>query len=338
MFYIKELVSNKEIDKTPIWLMRQAGRYLKDYLKIKEQHSSFLSMCYNPETAAKITMLPIEKMPLDAAIIFSDILTIPNSLGLKVEFIQDQGPSIEKISKKNFDKLSIHNDKLQPTYEALKIVKKKLPVGKELIGFSGAPWTLLSYMIEGKGSKNFAQTKVFTSYEPQITKQIIKLLVEVISQHLLNQIEAGADIIQIFDSWAGFVTEDCYYDMVIEPTAKIVSNIREKNKSIPIIGFPRRSSFMYGEYIKGTGVDVISIDEFFPLKNALRIMEKHDVIIQGNLDPRCLLCDKSEIKDHVARITKTLGKGRFIFNLGHGVLPNTPLENVKYLTSLLKND
>ena len=338
MYYIKELVSKEKLARTPIWLMRQAGRFLPEYRKIKEGSSSFLEMCYTPEIAAKITLLPIDQLDFDAAIIFSDILVIPHGLGFDLKFINGEGPALKTISAtSNISKLKLDNRKLSPTYEAISMVKSRLKKGKELIGFAGAPWTLLSYMIEGSGSRDFAKSKVFITENPEITKELVDILIESVSEHLIKQIEAGADIVQIFDSWAGFLTEEDYYRLVVEPTEKIVKKVKSEYGNIPIIGFPRGSSFLYEKYAKETGVDVMSIDQFVPLEWAAKKL-KSDVIIQGNLDPRCLLCSKKQIKKHVDLIQERLGRGEFIFNLGHGVLPSTPVDNVKYLVRLVRGE
>ena len=321
----------------PIWLMRQAGRYLPEYRKIRVENS-FLNMCYTPEIAAEVTMQPIRRFDFDAAIIFSDILLIPQSLGLDLNFIESTGPVLSTIlNQHDFEKLnpSMGPAMLTPVYEAISLARKMLQKSKSLIGFAGGVWTLMSYMIEGNSSKNFVKSKVFIEENKATTKNLKEVLINAISNHLIAQIKAGADTVQIFDSWAGFLAEDDYQDLIIEPTQEIVRKVKRFYPNVPIVGFPRSSSFFYETYAKKTGVDIMSIDQFVPL-NVIREKLQDHVVVQGNLDPRCLLCSSSTVRKNVLAIKKALGEKKFIFNLGHGVLPATPIENVEYLVKTVR--
>lgn len=334
MTIIEELLRKKKLEKTPIWLMRQAGRYMKEYMTIKNNRSSFLNMCYTPEIAAQITMQPIEKFDFDAAIIFSDILVIPNALGLNLNFVGGSGPELATISSYKDLNDKAFGEILEPVYEALSIASSKLQ-DKSLIGFAGAPWTLFAYMVDGNSKQNFAKALDFIKSNRNAAEDIIKVLIEAVSKHLIKQIEAGANVVQIFDSWAGLLVElepSLYEDFVIRPTQKIVEQVKAKFNNVPIIGFPRGSKLLYEQYAKQTGVDILSIDQDVDLKWAVEKLKNY-VIIQGNLDPTYLLNDQEQIEKEVARIINTLGKGEFIFNLGHGVLPTTPIENVQFLVN-----
>ena len=335
---ILDLFKNKKIDSIPIWLMRQAGRYLPEYLNIRSQHS-FLNLCYNANLISEVTLQPIQRFGFDAAIIFSDILVIPHALGLDVKFIEKLGPQVQQI--KNSEDLylikKLDLDQLNPIYEGISQVREKLDKNKVLIGFVGAPFTLLTYIIEGKGGykTHFEQTKLQLFNQPNLIDKIINILEEAIIKHLSLQIEAGVDMIQIFDSWAGILAEDEYFKYVIEPTKRIVNNIKSKYPEIPITGFPRLSGSLYHDYIRETNIDCVSIDPLVRLSEAKLMQEK--VVVQGNLDPLILFSNKEVIKEKITNICNKLGSKNFIFNLGHGIMPKTPIENVEYLIELVKN-
>lgn len=331
----KKLVNifSKEASSPAIWIMRQAGRYLPEYREIRSDVSNFLELCYTPELAAEVTLQPLKRFPMDAAIIFSDILVIPDALGMKVEFKKGEGPLLKAIkSESDIEKLNFDIVHLEPVYEALKIVSSKLDDGKSLIGFSGAPWTLATYMLEGGSSRDFVNVKTMAYAQPCIFGKMIDILVDSVSKHLIKQIESGADVLQIFDSWAGALTESEYEKWVLEPTKKIVYNVKAQYPDTPIIGFPRGSGVMYKKYSEYTGVDGVSIDQHTPIKWA---SDNIDVVIQGNLDPVLLATNKDEMLKQAAEIIKICKDRPFIFNLGHGVLPFTPVENVNALVELV---
>jgi len=337
MTLIQNLVKKDNLNTTPVWLMRQAGRYLPEYQETKKLAKDFLDMCYSPELAEKITLQPIERFDFDAAIIFSDILVIPNALGLNLRFDPGMGPIIEKINFNKKINLCLDNihTKLKPVYDAVSRVRKSLNKDKDLIGFAGAPWTLFAYMVEGGGSKNFENGKIALIKERKKSEEIIEILTEAIASHLINQIESGANIVQIFDSWAGEMSEQEYEDFIIKPTASIVKKIKKTYKNIPIIAFPRGSNFKYERFAKNVGMDVLSIDQEVPLLWAKeRLQDK--AVIQGNMDPMILLKGKREIKESVWKIEECFGRGKYIFNLGHGVHKTTPIENVEYLVELIR--
>ncbi len=321
----------------PIWLMRQAGRYMPEYMEVRSNVSDFLELCYDSEKATKVTLQPVERFGLDAAILFSDILVIPHSLGWDVTFEKGEGPLLKKFeSEKNIHELNNKfSNRINQIYETVAKIKSKLPKGVSLIGFAGSPWTVASYMLEGKGKQDFSVSKNFLYTQNLTAKKLIDILTEKTTEYLSNQIIAGAEIIQLFDSWSGILNEDLYEDFVIKPTKKIVSSLKEKFPSIPIIGFPRGSGYNYDKYIKQTGIDGVGVDQFTPISQ-MKLWQKN-LVVQGNLDPVILLGSKENIKVAVDQIMETLDRINFIFNLGHGILPTTPVSNVEYLVNYVKS-
>lgn len=325
------------LSSPPIWIMRQAGRYLPEYKKVRSEVGTFLDLCYNPEKSAEVTLQPIDRFDMDAAIIFSDILTIPHSLGLYVSFAENYGPKVEVIdSNEGISKLKIdrNNEKLHKTYEAISLVKSKLPYGKALIGFVGAPWTIATYILEGKGKHNFEKSRKIAYNDPCFLDNLIDVIVNQSIFHILGQIKAGADIIQIFDSWAGVLSEVDYDRFVINPTIKIIKEVRSSYPNIPIIGFPKGSGYLYESYISKTNVNAIGLDSSIPI-NKIYDFSKNTVV-QGNLDPVILLSNKELIAERTDMLLKKLSNSRYIFNLGHGILPDTPIENVEFLIKCVR--
>lgn len=329
-------VFKKENDSIPIWLMRQAGRYLPEYMEVRKTVSSFLELCYNSKKAAKVTLQPIERFSLDAAIIFSDILVLPDALGWQVSFVQGDGPILQKFeSIKDFKFLKDNFDnKINNIYETIEIVKSKLPKNISLIGFAGSPWTVASYMLEGRGKQDFSISKNFLYTNYDLAIKLINFITDKTIEYLMGQIKAGAEVIQLFDSWAGVLSSIEYQAFVIEPTAKIVENIRDKHPYIPVIGFPRGSGFLYEEYVLQTKIDAIGVDQFVPI-NRMTKWQK-DVVVQGNFDPVLLLSNEDIIAKKADNILFKMDSKNFIFNLGHGILPNTNLNNVEFLINYVK--
>lgn len=329
----------EKVDRPPIWLMRQAGRYLPEYREIRRKTSSFLSLCYSPELAAEVTLQPLKRFPLDAAIIFSDILVIPDALGQKVDFREGIGPVLSvlerpfKISEYKQNRVGKY---LSPVYEALRIVRNKLPKNKTLIGFSGAPWTVATYMLEGGSSRNFANIKSWAFNEPKNFGQLISMLEHVLAEHLICQINAGADVVQIFDSWAGVLPDGAFEKWSVEPISRIAKKVSLAKPGVPIIVFPRLAGLKYGKFKNLSGVSAISIDQTVPLDWAQGSLQG-ETVLQGNLDPVFLVCGGKALEKETKRILEIVGNKQFIFNLGHGVLPQTPPENVSALCKIVLN-
>ncbi len=332
--FLKAL-SGKETSRKPIWFMRQAGRYLPEYMKIRSNVSNFLELCYSPELASEVTIQPIDRFGFDAAIIFSDILVIPDAMGVDVKFQKGEGPVLSVTqNQKDLAKLSFDEKKLKAVYEAIKLTRERLSSQKALIGFAGAPWTIATYMIEGGSSRDFTKIKSLSYSDYNFVKKLIDILADSISVHLINQIKAGADALQIFDSWASVLSGELFNDFIIEPTKKIVENVKAEFSNIPIIGFPRGVGVLYKDYAEKTGVDAISFDQNMPyewIKNNIKIP------VQGNLDPVMLMSNKEKSLQYSREILSSFADRNFIFNLGHGILPETPIENVEAVVNLVKN-
>ena len=322
----------------PIWLMRQAGRYLPEYRSLRSRAAGFLELCYDSDLACEITLQPVRRFTLDAAIIFSDILVVPHALGQEVGFVEGEGPKLSPIAddagiaKLELVRLREH---LDPVYEAIARVKQSLPGNVSLIGFAGAPWTVATYMIEGGSSRDFMSVRQWAYAAPRQFARLMDLLVEATSIHLCNQIEAGAEVVQIFDSWAGVLTADGFQRWVIEPTAAIVNCVRERYGDVPIIGFPRGAGLGYADYAKNTGVSAISLDSTIPPEWAAQVLQPL-VPVQGNLDPVVLLAGGQPRNNATNRILHALGEGPLIFNLGHGVVKETPPERVEELVQFIR--
>ena len=322
----------------PIWLMRQAGRYLPEYREVRAKAKDFLDFCYTPELAIEATLQPVTRFGMDAAILFSDILVIPDALGQRVRFLEGEGPVLDALqgeadlAKLNSDRLIDH---LQPVYAALKGVRERLDPNRTLIGFAGAPWTVATYMIEGRGSKDHALARLWAYEHPVRMARLMDLLIEAISTHLIGQLDAGADIVQIFDSWAGVLPDSLLWSLSIEPTARIVTRVREQKPDALIIGFPRAIGDRYPLYQRETGVDVVGLDTSLSISGLGRELQKIGPV-QGNLDPIALLAGGDALKREVETILEALGRGPFIFNLGHGILKETPIPHVEQLVEMIR--
>ena len=318
--------------------MRQAGRYLPEYRATRTQAGSFLELCYNPELATEVTLQPLRRYGFDAAILFSDILVIPHALGQHLAFKEGEGPVLTPIrSAMDLDGLSLSglHDRLAPVYETVSRLAKAIPAATALIGFAGAPWTVATYMIEGHGSKDFAQAKGMMFGQPELFARLMALLVQATGDYLIRQIDNGAETIQIFDTWAGALPEDQFERWVIAPTRAIVARIKAERPGVPVIGFPRQAGILIKRYVVETGVDGVSLDPGVPLEWAATELQPI-CTVQGNLDPLLLVAGGEALDAGIDRVLKGLGRGRFIFNLGHGIVPPTPPENVARLAERIK--
>ena len=330
-------------NNTPIWFMRQAGRYLPEYKELRKHAGSFLNLCMNSKLSAEVTLQPIKRFDLDAAIIFSDILTIPMACNRELRFVENEGPILKPIEKeKEILELEISNfEYLEPVYECLSLVKSKLSKDKALIGFAGAPFTIAAYMIEGKGSLNFSKCVSFIDKNEKLFLLLLKKLENFIANHLIKQIEAGAEVIQIFDSHAKIALDiNKFKIFCIDPIKNIIKKIRKIYPNILIIGFPRNAKNAYLEYINNIDVDCISIDQNTDIKwliNNLKMNNNRKLCLQGNLDPEILLKggEKMIVKTH--NILESCSNVNHIFNLGHGIIKETPIENIELLIKTIRN-
>lgn len=322
----------------PVWLMRQAGRYLPEYREIRKNAGIFLDLCYNKDLACEVTLQPIKRFDFDAAIIFSDILVIPDALGVKVDFLKGDGPMIGEfvLEKLHSEKDAKFYQKLAPVYEAIKLSRRNLNPEKSLIGFCGAPWTLATYMIEKEGSKAYSKVKALAYNDPIYFQKLIKKLENAVVEHLENQINAGADVVQIFDSWSGVLNKENFYRWIIEPSTRIVAQVKSRFPHVKIICFPRKAGHFYLDFVENVNCDAISIDSDVDL-DWVREYILPKKLVQGNLDPVYLLSgDKWIIEKQVRNIIDKLGEN-MIFNLGHGILPETKIENVEFLVELVRS-
>jgi uroporphyrinogen decarboxylase len=313
--------------------MRQAGRYLPEYKKVRAGAGNFLDLCYNPDLAAEVTLQPVRRFALDAAIVFSDILVIPDALGQKVDFREGVGPVLEPLQSSG-DVSNLHisglKDHLMPVYETLSQVKAALPEGVALIGFAGAPWTIATYMIEGGSSRDYAKTKGWAFGDPADFQKLFDVLEAAIADHLIAQIDAGAEVLQIFDSWAGLLPDGAFQTWCVEPIGRIVARIKDERPEIPIIVFPRLAGVRYAEFLKIDGIAAVSLDQTMSREWARDHLQP-ELVVQGNLDPVYLVQGGDVLEREADKILRTFAGKPFVFNLGHGVMQTTPPEHVAEL-------
>lgn len=332
-----DVLKGEAVFPPPLWMMRQAGRYLPEYRETRRRAGSFLDLCYDPDLAVEVTMQPIERFGFDASILFSDILVVPHALGRDVRFEEGRGPLLTPIAAAEIADINgeTFHVNLEPVYETVRRLRAKLPDETTLIGFCGAPWTVATYMIAGHGTPDQAPARLFAYREPAAFLQLLKVLADHSAQYLIRQIEAGADVVQIFDSWSG-VLDDASFDLFcVQPVAEIVRQIRAVHPKVPIIGFPKGAGARYHTYRQKTGVTALGIDWTVPL-DAARTLQQSGAV-QGNLDPLRLVAGGKALSDGVESILKVLGDGPLIFNLGHGITPETPIAHVEAMVKQVRS-
>jgi uroporphyrinogen decarboxylase len=335
-----QLLNGQKASKPPVWLMRQAGRYLPEYLQTRQKAGDFLTLCYTPDLAAEVTLQPIRRFGFDAAILFSDILVVPHGLGQNVWFETGEGPRLDPLTgAADLAQLSVERmrEKLAPVYQAIGYIAAALPPQTTFIGFAGAPWTVATYMVEGRGSKDHLQTRVVAATQPEFFARLIDLLVAATIAHLSAQIDHGAQVVQLFDSWAGVLDEQAFAQWVIAPTRRIVDALRRAYPQVPIIGFPRGAGVMAPLYAAETGVTALGLDTAVPTGWAHAHLPA-DLPLQGNLDPALLVAGGALLRQRVGAICAAFAERPHIFNLGHGIVPQTPLEHVALLCALLRGE
>lgn len=322
-----------------MWLMRQAGRYLPEYREVRAKAGGFLDLCYTPALAAEVTIQPIRRYGFDAAILFSDILVVPHALGQNVAFKEGEGPVLEPIrAAADLTRLKPSGtaDRFGKVYETVARVRDGLPAGTALIGFCGAPWTVATYMVAGHGTPDQADARLWAYRDPAAFQQLIDILTATSIEYLSGQILAGADVVQIFDTWAGNLPSGQLERWVIDPTRKIVTALRQRHPDVPVIGFPRGIGVHIPHYVEETGVDGIGCDTTMPMIELRDRISELGVVMQGNLDPLLLVAGGSQLEERVAEILEEVAGARFIFNLGHGIVPQTPPEHVARLVELVR--
>ncbi len=322
---------------TPVWMMRQAGRYLPEYQEVRQKAGNFLNLCHNPKLASEVTLQPVDIVGVDAAILFSDILVVPNEMGMELDFIKGEGPVFSKPIKTQKDVDSLiggknASDKLSYVYETIKLVRESLSEDKAFIGFAGAPWTLATYMIEGKGTKTYTISKKMMYTEPELLHSILRKVTDVVKLYLENQILAGIDVVQIFDSWASAIEPSKYDEFSWKYMVEIAEYLKEKYPHIPIIMFPKGISAFIERGLVYGNFDVFGVDWGTPMALAKEKLGDR-YVLQGNMEP-CRLYSKEATKECVSSLANLMKDGRHIFNLGHGILPDVPVENAKYFVQI----
>jgi uroporphyrinogen decarboxylase len=328
-----------EVDAVPpIWMMRQAGRYLPEYREIRARAGSFLDLCYSPELACEVTLQPIRRYGFDAAILFADILLVPHALGQNVEFREGEGPVLEKIGDgRALAALSMDglHEVLAPVYETVSRVRAGLGGETALIGFCGAPWTVATYMVGGRGSSDQREARL-AAYGEAWFASLIDLLVEASVEYLCAQIEAGAEVVQVFDTWAGNLPASEFERWCVTPVADLVARVKSRHQDVPVIGFPRGCGSGYAAFAELTGVEGVGLDSAVDPAWAARSIDRA-VVLQGNLDPLAVVAGGRALRDGVAAIESAFAERAHIFNLGHGLVPETPPEHVADVVALVRS-
>ena len=331
------VLKGERLSPPPVWMMRQAGRYLPEYRELREAKGSFLDLVYDSDAAAEITLQPLKRFPeLDAAILFSDILIVPFAIGQHLTFVAGEGPRLTPpLASADLDDLTPFLTRLEPIYETVLKVKARLDRTKTLIGFSGSPWTVATYMVAGQGSRDQSITRRLAYGDPQRFGEIVSRIEAVTLDYLSSQIEAGAEAVQLFDSWSGSLAPAEFERWVIAPTARLVAELHERHPGVPIVGFPKGAGGKLGAYARETGVDAIGLDETVDPAWADAELPK-GLPVQGNLDPLALAAGGEALAEAVRRVLDALGGRPHIFNLGHGILQDTPIAHVEEMLALVK--
>lgn len=330
-----------EVQARPnFWFMRQAGRYLPEYRELRSKAPDFIRLCLTPELATEITLQPVRRFAMDAAILFSDILMVPYGLGVRLEFREGEGPVLEPVRTANdIQRLQAMVDRflanVTPVFETVRRVARGLPLDTALIGFAGAPWTVACYMVEGHGSRDFAITRRLALAEPSLFQNLIDLLIDTTSRYLSAQIEAGAEAVQLFDTWAGVLPSSEFNRWALEPVREIVARVQSRYPAVPIIAFPKGAGLRYADYAAQTGVECVGLDATVPPSWVAQVLQPMSAV-QGNLDPLLLVVGGRAMETAALQILNALGRSPFVFNLGHGIVPETPPENVARLAALIR--
>lgn len=330
------VLDGETLTPPPVWLMRQAGRYLPEYRETRAKAGSFLDLCYSPDYAVEVTLQPIRRYGFDAAILFSDILVIPDAMKRNVRFTEGHGPELDPIDETGIAGLDGENivEYLQPVLETVKRLRAVLPPETTLLGFCGAPWTVATYMIAGRGTPDQAPARLFAYKHPRAFEHLLMLLADVSADYLVAQIDAGADAVQIFDSWAGVLGEKEFEAFAIRPVARMIASIKARRPKARIIAFAKGAGYLLKTYRQKTGADAIGLDWAVPLAFAAELQK--DGPVQGNLDPMRVVAGGRSLEEGIDDILQVLGNGPLIFNLGHGITPQADPENVRLLVERVR--
>jgi uroporphyrinogen decarboxylase len=334
---VLEVLAGEPADRPPIWLMRQAGRYLPEYRALRATAGSFLDLCYNPDFATEVTLQPIRRYNFDAAILFADILLLPHAMGQHLAFKEGEGPVLEPVRSledlRRLGERDIHMT-LAPVYETVKRLSKALPESCTLIGFAGSPWTVSTYMVQGSGGHDQAAAKTWAYRDPDSFQVLIDRLTGLTFDYLSRQVECGAEVIQLFDTWAGVLPEADFRRWCLAPAVALAARLKEKHPQIPVIWFPRGAGAMYAQCAEAGAFNALSLDTSVPMGFALQLQSR--IAIQGNLDPRYLVTGGDALQREAERLLSSLAEGPYIFNLGHGIVPETPPAHVEALVRLVQ--
>jgi uroporphyrinogen decarboxylase len=332
-----DVLAGDATEPPPIWIMRQAGRYLPEYLKTRKEAGSFLELCMTPELAADVTLQPIRRFDFDAAIIFSDILVVPYALGQDVTYEEGQGPILGPLPDLRTASVAENDQKLAPVYEAICRVRQALVPEKALIGFCGAPWTVVTYMVAGRGTSDQAPARKLALEDPDRLQALIDVLIDASARHFVKQAQAGADVLKIFDTWAGVLDDEGFERWCIRPTRQIVQRIRDAGVKAPVIGFPRGAGARLGLYASSAGVDAVAVDWMTPMTLARELVPA-PIALQGNLDPLRLVAGGDTLDRGVDAILEAMRGRAHVFNLGHGITPDTPIRNVERMIERVRRN
>lgn len=329
-------LQGENLSQRPVWLMRQAGRYLPEYRALRAEKGGFLALVYDSAAAAEITLQPIRRFGFDGAILFSDILIVPYAMGQDLEFLAGEGPQLSpRLVDTALESLVSVPERLTPIYETVRLVKAQLPADKTLLGFAGSPWTVATYMVAGEGSRDQHETRALAYRDPQAFAQIIDAIVTVTVDYLAGQVLAGAEAVQLFDSWAGSLAPAEFERWVIAPNAAIVAALKARFPELPVIGFPKGAGEKLPAYARETKVDAVGLDETIDPYWAAQALPE-DLPVQGNLDPLLLLAGGAEMERQALRILEAFADRPHVFNLGHGIGQTTPVEHVGALLALVR--
>lgn len=331
------VLNGERMDPPPVWIMRQAGRYLPEYRELRARSKDFLKFCYTPSEATEAVLQPLRRFDLDAAILFSDILVVPDALGHKVWFVEGEGPRLDPLLDQptwSFGSPEGVVERLAPVYEAVERIRAAIPAHTTLIGFAGGPWTVATYMIQGEGGEK-DRSRLAAYRRPADVDALLAVLVEATALHLAAQVAAGADCLQIFESWSEGLPEPLFERMIIAPTRRLMARLRDLGVTVPVIGFPRGSGALIGRYARETGVTALGVDTQTPAAFA-RESAPAGMPLQGNLDPQLLIAGGAALEAGARAVIEAFKGSPHIFNLGHGITPQTPPENLAALVSIIK--
>jgi uroporphyrinogen decarboxylase len=336
---LRDVLDGKRQTVPPVWMMRQAGRYLPEYREVRKTAGSFLDLCFSPKLAAEVTLQPIRRFGFDAAILFSDILVIPHALGRSVRFAEGEGPQLDPLDDPaaiSGLQTSVDDNALAPVYETIGLVKSALPANVTFLGFCGAPWTVATYMVAGHGTPDQAPARTFAYRHPEAFGRLIDILADASIHYLVRQFEAGVDAVQVFDTWAGVLPPGEFQRWCVEPVRRIVDGVRNQVPDARIIGFPRGAATQLTHYVEQVPVNAVGLDWMIDLKFARDAIQARRPV-QGNLDPLVLRAGGAALDRGVETILAAFTDGPFVFNLGHGILPDTPIAHVERMIRLVRD-